>query len=124
MTFKSIILGGAAAVALTCGGFVAQGLAQTQPAPDATSSMSSDDASKTTVHHVHYHYYYHHNRSHWARYHSSTSERAETARLNQEQLARAQSGQQGQYGTMAPTPAVPDNTPQPPPPDNTPKPQK
>jgi hypothetical protein len=111
MTFKSIILGGAAAVALTCGGFVASSFAQTAPAdqsapPAATAPATpatqaapaekpaADDTATTTKH------VKHHRRMHTARNGSTKHERAETQKLNQDQLAKAQSASQGQYGTM------------------------
>lgn len=149
--FKSIILGGAAAVALTCGGFVASSFAQTQQAPagapaattqsNPSEKPAADESSAAmTTKHMRHHY-----RSHWARYHSTRQERAETLRLNQDQLARAQGASQGSYGTMeqqqpqpAPAPsndmnggpnAAPSSdmsqpTPPPPPPPNAPPPQK
>lgn len=112
MTLKSIILGGAAAVALTCGGFVASSFAQTQQAPadqsaPAASSQATpdtqaapsdkaaaSDTSSAPTKHVK-----HHRRM--ARKGGSTKEeRAETQKLNQDQLAKAQGASQGQYGTM------------------------
>jgi hypothetical protein len=147
MTLKSHILGGAAVIALACAGFVAPSIAQqAAPATDQAAPAApaaSDDAAptKAPAHHMH------HNRWKHARGHSSPEERAETARLNQEQLARAQGGSQGQYGGAAPSesnppapaPADQSNAPQPnddgkmapmnntppppPPPDGAPKPQ-
>jgi hypothetical protein len=149
MTLKSHILGGAAVIALACAGFVAPSIAQqTAPATDQAAPAApaaSDDAAptKAPAHHMH------HNRWKHARGHSSPEERAETARLNQQQLAKAQGGSQGQYGGAAPSdtsnpppapaPSDQSNAPQPnddgkmapmnntppppPPPDSTPKPQ-
>ena len=112
MMFKSIILGGAAAVALTCGGFVASSFAQTQAAPaDQSAPAASSPATPATqaapaekpaadesgaaTKHVK-----HHHRSHVARRGSTKQERAETQKLNQDQLAKAQAASQGRYGTM------------------------
>ena len=110
--FKSIILGGAAAVALTCGGFVASSFAQTAPADQSAPAASSpavpatqaapaekpaadDSSTATSTKHVK-----HHHRMHTARGGSTKQERAETQKLNQDQLAKAQGSSQGQYGTM------------------------
>ena len=52
----------------------------------------------------------HHRRMHMARSHSTRQERAETQKLNQDELAKAQGASQGQYGTSEPQPS---NTPAP-----------
>ncbi len=109
MMFKSIILGGAAAVALTCGGFVASSFAQTAPADQSAPAASStpdtqaapaakpaDDSSAAMTSKP----AKHHHRTHTARGGSTKQERAETQKLNQDQLAKAQGSSQGQYGTM------------------------
>jgi len=146
MTLKSHILGGAAVIALACAGFVSPGFAQQtapadQAAPAAPAASDTAAPAKAPAHHMR------HNRWKHARGHSSAEERAETEKLNQQQLAKAQGGSQGQYGgaqpsdtSTAPAPADQPSTPQPnddskmapmnntppppPPPDSTPKPQQ
>lgn len=127
MTLKAIILGGTAAAALTCAGLATPSFAQTAPAdqsapaaapstPDATTSK--DTMTSKPKHRMHHH----HHKIHSARM-SSHEEYAETRRLNQEQLAKAQGGAQGSYGTMeqqqpqAPAAVPPSNSNNPPPSD-------
>jgi hypothetical protein len=138
MTLKSIILGGTAAAALMCAGLATPSFAQQQPAPTDqsapaaaptatpdTSPASTDTMTSKPKHHARHH----HHKMHSARMEKG-SEYAETRRLNQEQLAKAQGGAQGSYGTMeqnqqqAPAAVPPSNSPPPsnmnnPPPSDT-----
>ncbi len=119
MTFKSFVLGGAAAVALTCAGITA-GIAQqtsappaqdnqTMPsqsaAPDATQSAAPDatgnqsDATTTTKHHRHAH---HMARMSKTEARENSQEAIETQKLNEQQLANSQNGQASYGGQQSP----------------------
>ena len=106
MTLKAMILGGTAAAALMCAGLATPSFAQQQPAtPDqsapAAAAPATPDATtaKDTMTSKPKHHARRHHKIHSARMEKG-SEYAETRRLNQEQLAKAQGGAQGSYGTM------------------------